>query len=77
MNDKILKFSDKIQSSSITPHIGSALPSTQHMDSESSEGQVAYLNSFASIDLIEFNTIVHSSKSSTCLLDPIPTKLWK
>ena len=28
-------------------------------------------------DLIEFNTIVNSSKSSTCLLDPIPTKLLK
>ena len=38
---------------------------------------MAHLNSFASIDLIEFNTIVNSSKSSTCLLDPIPTKLLK
>ena len=47
------------------------------MDAESSEGRVAHLNSFASIDLIEFNTIVNSSKSSTCLLDPIPTKLLK
>ena len=47
------------------------------MDAESSEGQVAHLNSFASIDLIEFNTIEHSSKSSTCLLEPIPTKLMK
>ena len=47
------------------------------MDAESSEGWVAHLNYFASIDLIEFNTIVHFSKSSTCLLDPIPTKLLK
>ena len=65
-----------IQSSSTIPHVGSTLPSTQ-MDAESSEGWVAHLNSFASIDLIEFNTIVNSSKSSTCLLDPIPTMLLK
>ena len=71
---KIIKIRDTIQSSSTTPHVGSTLPSTQ-MDAESSEGRVAHLNSFASIDLIEFNTIVNSSKSSTCLLDPIPTKL--
>ena len=44
--------------SSTTPHLGSTLPSTQQMDAESSEGRVAHLNSFASIDLIEFNTIV-------------------
>ena len=64
-DDKIIKIRDTIQSSSTTTHVGSALPSTP-MDAESSEGQVAHLNSFASIDLIEFNTIVNSSKSSTC-----------
>ena len=67
------KIRDMIQSSSTTPHVGSTLPSTQ-MDAESSEGRVAHLNYFASIDLIEFNTIVNSS---ICLLDPIPTKLLK
>ena len=75
-DDKIIKIRDTIKSSSTTTHVGSTLPSTP-MDAESSEGRLAHLNSFASIDLIEFNTIVNSSKSSTCLLDPIPTKLLK
>ena len=75
-DDKIIKIRDTIQSSSTAPHVGYTLPSTP-MDAESSEERVAHLNSFASIDLIEFNTIVYSSKSSTCLLDPIPTKLLK
>ena len=60
-DDKIIKMRDTIHSSSSTPHVGSTLPSTQ-MDAESSEGRVAHLNYFASIHLIEFNTIVNSSK---------------
>ena len=52
-DDKIIKIRDTIQSSSTTPHpSGSTLPSTQ-MDAESSEGRVAHLNSFTSIDLID------------------------
>src|SRR4029434_11155718 len=35
----------------------------------------ALLESFAPIDLPELNSLILSSKSSTCLLDPIPTKL--
>ena len=58
-DDKIIKIRDTIQNSSTTPHVGSTLPSTQ-MDAECSEGRVAHLNYFASIDLIEFNTIVNS-----------------
>ena len=73
-DDKIIKIRES--SSSTITHVGSALPSTP-MDAESSEGRVAHLNSFALIDLIEFNTRVNSSKSSTCYLDPIPTKLLK
>ena len=37
----------------------------------------ALLESFAPIDLPELNSLILSSKSSTCLLDPIPTKLLK
>ena len=74
-DDKIIKIRDTIQSSS-TPHVGSTLPSTQ-MDAESSEGQVAQLKYFASIDFIDFIIIVNSSKSSPCLLEPITTKLLK
>ena len=66
-DDKFIKIRDTIQSSSAIPHAGSTLPSTQ-MDAEFSEGRLAHLNSFASIDVIEFNTIVNSSKSSTCFL---------
>ena len=33
----------------------------------------ALLESFAPIDLPELNSLILSSKSSTCLLDPIPT----
>lgn len=76
-DDKIIKIRNKIESSSTTSHIGSSLPLTQRVDAESSEVQMAYLNSFAPIDASEFNTIVSSSKNSTCLLDPIPTKLLK
>ena len=50
-DDKIIKIRDTIKSSSTTTHVGSTLPSTL-MDAESSEGRVAHLNSFASIDLI-------------------------
>ena len=53
-DDKIIKIRDTIQSSSTTPHVGSTLQSTQ-MDAESSEIQVAHLNSFASIDGKCFN----------------------
>lgn len=76
-DNKVIKIRDKIQSSFVSPHIGSSSLSTQLMDSESSQGRVSYLNSFTPIDVSEFNTIVNSSKSVTCLLDPIPTKLLK
>uniref|UniRef100_A0A669AWP6 Tc1-like transposase DDE domain-containing protein n=1 Tax=Oreochromis niloticus TaxID=8128 RepID=A0A669AWP6_ORENI len=35
------------------------------------------LDSFSPIDLSELTSIINSSKPSTCLLDPIPTKLLK
>src|SRR4029434_5838477 len=37
----------------------------------------ALLESFAPTDLPEINSLILSSKSSTCLLDPIPTRLLK
>uniref|UniRef100_A0A669C0Q9 Reverse transcriptase domain-containing protein n=1 Tax=Oreochromis niloticus TaxID=8128 RepID=A0A669C0Q9_ORENI len=36
-----------------------------------------HLDSFSPIDLSELTSIITSSKPSTCLLDPIPTKLLK
>ena len=37
----------------------------------------AYLDSLAPIELSEFTSIITSSKSTTCLLDPVPTRLLK
>uniref|UniRef100_A0A8D3B260 Reverse transcriptase domain-containing protein n=1 Tax=Scophthalmus maximus TaxID=52904 RepID=A0A8D3B260_SCOMX len=36
-----------------------------------------YLECFSPIDLAELTSLVTSSKSSTCLLDPIPSRLFK
>ena len=37
----------------------------------------AYLDSLSPIELSEFTSIITSSKSTTCLLDPVPTRLLK
>uniref|UniRef100_A0A3Q3MWN2 Reverse transcriptase domain-containing protein n=1 Tax=Mastacembelus armatus TaxID=205130 RepID=A0A3Q3MWN2_9TELE len=44
---------------------------------ESSVGPQLCLDCFSPIDLSEFTSVVASSKSSTCLLDPILTRLLK
>lgn len=37
----------------------------------------AYLNSFSHINLLDLISIISSSKSASCLLDPVPTRLHK
>lgn len=37
----------------------------------------AYLDSFSPIDLSDLTSAITSSKSATCLLDPVPTRLLK
>ena len=73
-NDKILTIRDKIS------HL---LPSTD-LESNLGPGTLEpalkpyiYLNCFSPINLHQLNSIISSSKSSTCLLDPIPTRLLK
>uniref|UniRef100_A0A8C5DKA4 Reverse transcriptase domain-containing protein n=1 Tax=Gouania willdenowi TaxID=441366 RepID=A0A8C5DKA4_GOUWI len=65
-NDKIHKIRDKISHSLPSP--GPAVPSNVNRPN---------LNCFTHIGLQELNSIISSSKPSTCLSDPIPTKLFK
>lgn len=65
-NDKILKIRDKISNSLIPIEPAVSLNVVR-----------PELDCFTTISLQELNSLVSSSKSSTCLLDPIPTKLFK
>uniref|UniRef100_A0A8C5GPT6 Reverse transcriptase domain-containing protein n=1 Tax=Gouania willdenowi TaxID=441366 RepID=A0A8C5GPT6_GOUWI len=65
-NDKIHKIRDKISHSLPSP--GPAVPLNVNRPN---------LNCFTHIGLQELNSIISSSKPSTCLSDPIPTKLFK
>lgn len=68
-NDKIHKIREKISSSLPSPE--PAVPAVPLNLVRPN------LDCFSQIDLRELNSVVSSSKPSTCLLDPIPTKLFK
>uniref|UniRef100_A0A8C4DRA9 Reverse transcriptase domain-containing protein n=1 Tax=Dicentrarchus labrax TaxID=13489 RepID=A0A8C4DRA9_DICLA len=66
----------------IREKINHQLPSTVISGSPSSGSSVnvnldIYLDCFSAIDLHQLTSIISSSKPSTCLLDPIPTRLLK
>ncbi|XP_051242969.1 uncharacterized protein LOC127355793 [Dicentrarchus labrax] len=79
-NDFMSFFHNKIIT--IREKINHQLPSTVISGSPSS-GTFAnvnldiYLDCFSAIDLHQLTSIISSSKPSTCLLDPIPTRLLK
>uniref|UniRef100_A0A8P4KP43 Reverse transcriptase domain-containing protein n=1 Tax=Dicentrarchus labrax TaxID=13489 RepID=A0A8P4KP43_DICLA len=66
----------------IREKINHQLPSTVISGSPSSGTSVnvnleIYLDCFSAVDLHQLTSIISSSKPSTCLLDPIPTRLLK
>ena len=73
-NDKILTIREKIHhilpsaNISVSSNIG-ALETAVEPD--------IYLDSFSPIDLHKLTSLISLSKSSTCLLDPIPTRLLR
>uniref|UniRef100_A0A3Q3FYF7 Reverse transcriptase domain-containing protein n=1 Tax=Labrus bergylta TaxID=56723 RepID=A0A3Q3FYF7_9LABR len=70
-NNKILDIRDKI--GNLLP-----LPGADTVDTaETVPGPDISLDCFSPIDLSELYSIFSASKPSTCLLDPIPTKLFK
>lgn len=73
-NDKILAIRDKI--TCILPSIGSALPSNSGVLELALRPDI-YLDCFSPINLNQLTSMISSSKPSTCLLDPIPTRLLK
>uniref|UniRef100_A0A3Q3MS83 Reverse transcriptase domain-containing protein n=1 Tax=Mastacembelus armatus TaxID=205130 RepID=A0A3Q3MS83_9TELE len=72
--NKITTIRDKIQQMLPIPAINESFTTVAL---ESSVGPQLCLDCFSPIDLSEFTSVVASSKSSTCLLDPIPTRLLK
>ena len=72
-NDKIINIRDKIDE--ILPTVSSE--EAQAVNLESPFTHVITLNNFTPVDPAQITSIIMSSKSSTCLLDPIPTKLLK
>lgn len=73
-NDKILTIRDKI--THLLPQANNILPSYSGV-SETAVRPDIYLDSFSPIDLCQLTSKISSSKPSTCLLDPIPTRLLK
>ena len=73
-NDKILSIRNQINL--LLPSIGTnVLPGIEI--SETAEQPTNYLDSFPLITLDQLAKIISSSKQTTCILDPIPTKLLK
>ncbi|RCU35146.1 hypothetical protein DVA81_17750, partial [Acinetobacter baumannii] len=76
-DDKILTIREKIHhlvlsaSSDISSSTG--IPGT----SEAAVEPDLYLDCFSPIDLYQLTSMIVSSKPTTCLLDPIPTRLLK
>ena len=73
-NDKILTIRNKINH--LLPSIGTNTPSSTEI-SETAENPTNYLDSFSLITLDQLTKIISGSKPTTCILDPIPTKLLK
>ena len=73
-NDKILLIRDKINRLLPSNYINLSL-NTGRLDTAVRPD--VYLDCFSPIDLQQLTSIISSSKPTTCLLDPIPTKLLK
>ena len=73
-NDKILTIRNRINH--LLPSIGTNTPSSTEM-SETAENPTNYLDSFSLITLDQLTKLISGSKPTTCILDPIPTKLLK
>ena len=72
-NDTIKKIRDQIDLLLLSP-------TGPHLDPTASGVAVqpsVYLDSLSPIELSEFTSIISSSKSTTCILDPVPTRLLK
>uniref|UniRef100_A0A4W6G917 Reverse transcriptase domain-containing protein n=1 Tax=Lates calcarifer TaxID=8187 RepID=A0A4W6G917_LATCA len=78
-NDFMNFFNDKI--STIRGKINHILPSIStdlcHNTGSIESAAKPNLDSFSTIDLAQLTSIISASKPSTCLLDPIPTRLLK
>ena len=73
-NDKILTIRDKINH--LLPSTGTVLsPNTGTL--VTAVNPDIYLDCFSPVDLSELTSMICSAKPSTCLLDPIPTRLLK
>ena len=73
-NDKILTIRNRIDH--LLPSIGTNTLSTTEV-SETAENPTNYLDSFSLITLDQLTKLISGSKPTTCILDPIPTKLLK
>ena len=73
-NDKILTIRNRIDH--LLPSIGTNTLSTTEI-SETAENPTNYLDSFSLITLDQLTKLISGSKPTTCILDPIPTKLLK
>ncbi|CAJ1053038.1 RNA-directed DNA polymerase from mobile element jockey [Xyrichtys novacula] len=73
-NDKILKIRGKI-SNLLTPPSVSLSDNPKNV--EEPLRPLVHLSNFVPIDLPELKSVVLAAKPSTCLLDPIPSKLLK
>ena len=61
----------------IREEISHQMPSIGIAGSPTSATLDVYLECFSAVGLHQLTSIISSSKSSTCLLDPIPTRLLK
>ena len=73
-NDKILTIRNRIDH--LLPSIGTNTPSSTEI-SETTDNPTNYLDSFSLITLDQLTKLISGSKPTTCILDPIPTKLLK
>ena len=73
-NNKILTIRNRINH--FLPSIGTHTPSSTEI-SETAENPTNYLDSFSLITLDQLTKLISGSKPTTCILDPIPTKLLK
>ena len=71
--NKIVTIRDQIDH--LLPTMGIAIDSTATLESVVSIG--SYLDCFSPIDIFELISVVSYSKPSPCLLDPVPSKVFK
>uniref|UniRef100_A0A3B3HJ88 Reverse transcriptase domain-containing protein n=1 Tax=Oryzias latipes TaxID=8090 RepID=A0A3B3HJ88_ORYLA len=77
-SDDFLTFFDS-KISNIRHKLNQVIPtiSPEQAEVEASIETSVTLDCFTAVDQVEIASIITSSKSSTCLLDPIPTRLFK